>query len=421
MMTEEEIDSVPAEFEPGERTRRGRRRRRGRRAVAIIAAMALMTGGAWAGTRLLDGRGGSAGGARFAGAEDGQTTMLFMIRQADDLTRRSDMLVVFALDATGANPVALFLPSNTLTEIPGHGLDLAGRGYSFGGMPLQSIVVDNILGIALDRDAAMTDEVFGRLVDDAGGLDIDVEGTLLRDDGTGRNAADFSPGSQHMDGEAVRRFLRFQAPDETELSRIARARQVWEALIDRWGKMGPGTLAQRFRSIGKEWNQGIETGLAPLDMAEFFSAFAAVKTDDRIYTTLPVSPVSAGGAEQALQIDAGQTSDLVREYFAASMPANPYRGTRIEILNGNGVPQIGETIALKVVPKGFRIVLNRNARAFDFPVTKIVVYSRDERSLGAARKIRELLGVGEIEVGLRVQTVVDVTIVVGHDFQPEGQ
>lgn len=418
MITEEEVLSVPADgFEPGGRTRRGRRRRRRSRAVALLMAIVLAVGAAWAITTWLDGRGRSGVGA-IAGDGDAQTAILFMVRQADDPTRRSDMLVVFALDANGQNPVTLFVPSNALTEVPGHGLDLAGRGYSFGEMRLQSLVVDNVLGIALDRDAAMTDAVLGRIVDETGGIDITVEDTLLADDGTGANAVLFSPGLQKMDGEAVRRYLRYQGPDETELSRIARAQHVWESLIVAWGRLGVGALAEKFRTIGREWNEGIETGLTPLEIAEFFSAFAAGAPEDRVYTTLPVEPVSAGGTEQALRIDEEQVANLVRQYFAASIPANPYLGTRIEVLNGNGIPQIGEEVALKLIPKGYRIALNKNARSFDYETTKIVVYSRDSRMLGAARKIQELLGVGEIEIGTRAQTVVDVTIVVGHDFQP---
>ncbi|HVL89591.1 MAG TPA: LCP family protein [Actinomycetota bacterium] len=416
MITEEEMQSSPEldelGFEPGGRTRRNRRRRRRSRAVALLMVMVLAAGAAWAVATWLDrGRGGS---GVLAGDKDGQTAILFMIRQADDPTRRSDMLVVFALDAAGTNPITLFMPTNALTEIPGHGLDLAGRGFQFGGMRLQSLVVDNVLGIVLDRDAAMTDAVLGKLVDAAGGLDITVEDTLIEPGG----GVAFSPGLQKMNGEAVRGYLRYQGDGETELSRIARAQHVWEAMFAAWGRLGVGALAEKFREIGSEWNEGIETGLTPLDLAEFFSAFTAGSPADRIYTALPVEPVSAGGSEQALRIDEDQVGNLVSQYFAASIPKNPYLGTRIEVLNGNGIPQIGEEVALKLIPKGYRIVLNKNARSFDFETTKIVVYSRDERSLGAARKIQELLGVGEIEIGTRAQTVVDVTIVVGHDFEP---
>lgn len=410
--TEHELDEFA--IEPGRRTRRNRRRRRRSRAVALLMVMVLAVGAAWGLTTWWDGRSRGGSGV-LAGDKDAQTAILMMIRQADDPTRRSDMLVVFALDGNGTNPITLFMPSNALTEIPGHGLDLTGRGFSFGGMTLQSLVVDNVLGIVLDRDAAMTDEVFGKIVDSVGGIDVTVEDTLIEAEG---GAVAFSPGLQKMDGESVRRYLRYQAAGETELSRIARAQHVWEALFVSWGRLGVGALAEKFREIGKEWNEGVETGLTPLELAEFFGAFASAAPPDRIYTTLPVQPVSAGGSEQALRIDEAQVANLVSQYFAASIPNNPYLGTRIEVLNGNGIPQIGEEVALKLIPQGFRIALNKNARAFDYETTKILVYARDEKSLGAARKIQELLGVGEIEIATRAQTVVDVTIVVGHDFQP---
>lgn len=408
---------------PGARSRRGRRRRMRSRAVAIIVAMALAAAGAWAGATLLGGdkRTTEAEHARFAGAGSGQTAYLMMVRQSDDVTRRSDMLAVFAIGDDGRSPVTLLVPATALTEIPGHGLDLAGRAFSFGGMTLQSLVVDNMLGIALDRDLAMTDEVIGKMVDQVGGLDVDIEADLVADAGDGLLVPEFSAGRRHLDGEAVRRYLRFQAADETELSRLARAQNIWEGLIAEWGALGPGVLAQRFRALGREYGHGLESGLTALDLAEFFSAFAAAGAENRVYTTLPVTPVAAGGDEQALRIEEERVAELVRQYFAKSVPANPYRETRIEVLNGNGVPQIGGEVGLLLIPRGFRIVIDRNAPSFDYEQTTIIVYGRDETTLAAANRIRELLGVGEVQIGVRSQSVVDVTVIVGHDFQPRSR
>ncbi len=416
MKTEEHVTAHETfeTFEPGKRSRRRQRVRRRNRGLLIVVVAALTAGAVWGGAQILGGGGGTRGRSGVLAGADKQTAYLFMIRQAGDLSRRSDMLVVFALDRDGRNPVTLLIPSSAQTEIPGHGGDFAGRGFSFGGMPLQSLVVDNMLGIALDSDLAMSDEVMGKLVDQVGGIDLDLPGPLLASDGA---SAEFEGGSQHLDGEAARRFLRYQAADETELSRLARAQLVWEALIVKWGKLGIGVLAQRFRSLGREYGQGLESGISPLELSEFFTAFAAAGRDGRVYTTLPVTPVSAGDG-RALRVDEAQVAGLVRQYLQGSVPNNPYRSVRIQILNGNGRPQVGEKVGLVLIPKGFRIVNNRNARTFDYQQTKIVVYSRDPLVQGAARKIRELLGVGEVEFRPPSQSLVDVTIVVGDDFNP---
>jgi anionic cell wall polymer biosynthesis LytR-Cps2A-Psr (LCP) family protein len=415
MKLEEELAPVAfTDFEPGLRTERRKRARRRSRALGILLAMALLAGVVWAGATLL--AGGDGGSRTSATLGNGtQTAYLFMVRRDDDLTRRSDMLAVFAVDRDGRNPVTMLIPTGAFTEIPGHGDDFAGRGFSFGSMSLQSLVVDNMLGIKLDNAVAMTDVVIGKLVDQVNGLDIEVQSPLLHEE-NGAVLAEFEAGTQHMDGAAVRRYLAFQAADETELSRLARAQQVWDALIERWGDLGTGVLAQRFRAIGREYRTGLETGLQPLDLAEFFMAFAAAGESNRVYTTLPVTPISAGGTEPALRIDQDAVAAVVRQYFSGSIPANPYRGMRLEVQNGNGVPQIGEKVGLRLIPAGFRFVLDRNAKSFDIERTRIIVYDRGERSLGAARKIRDLLGVGEIQIGVRSQTLVDVTIIVGHDF-----
>jgi len=89
---------------------------------------------------------------------------------------------------------------------------------------------------------------------------------------------------------------------------------------------------------------------------------------------------------------------------------------RLEIRNGNGVPESGERVAALLVPAGMNIVVTGNAPSFTYNSTRVVVYGDDAASLALARKIRDLLGVGDVEVGTRGQTIVDVTIVVGKDF-----
>jgi len=60
-----------------------------------------------------------------------------------------------------------------------------------------------------------------------------------------------------------------------------------------------------------------------------------------------------------------------------------------------------------------------NASSFGFRRTRIVVYR--EADVPVAQRIRALLRVGQIEIALTRQTIVDVTIVVGRDFAARSQ
>ncbi len=89
---------------------------------------------------------------------------------------------------------------------------------------------------------------------------------------------------------------------------------------------------------------------------------------------------------------------------------------RVQILNGNGVPGIGEEVAEKLSQENFRVLLSGNARSLDYKTTLIVTYDSSEEGLAMAERARSLLGVGEVQVSAQGQGIVDLTIVVGKDF-----
>jgi hypothetical protein len=84
------------------------------------------------------------------------------------------------------------------------------------------------------------------------------------------------------------------------------------------------------------------------------------------------------------------------------------------VLNGSGVPGIGELVAEHIVPDGFRIVVSENASNFDHAETLVVVGSADDVALG--ERVRDLLGTGSVNVSV-ASGLAPVTVVVGKDFE----
>jgi LytR cell envelope-related transcriptional attenuator len=87
--------------------------------------------------------------------------------------------------------------------------------------------------------------------------------------------------------------------------------------------------------------------------------------------------------------------------------------TPVIVLNGNGEPGIGEQVAERLIPGGFRVAVSQNASEFDHPETLIVVGSPDD--VGLAERVRDLLGVGSVSVSVG-SGIAPVTVVVGEDF-----
>jgi hypothetical protein len=128
------------------------------------------------------------------------------------------------------------------------------------------------------------------------------------------------------------------------------------------------------------------------------------RADDAAVEIAPAAPI----AETASVLDQPASDELVRHLFGGR-PATP-----IVVQNGNGEPNLGETVAGLLLPEGFRIVLSQNADSFRHRETEIAA-TADEFA-DEAEQVRELLGVGRVVVSQVPSGLADITIVVGRDF-----
>ena len=412
-----DLETLPR-VDPGARSDRRRKRTLRRRII----------GGAAAGVPLLvilivlltqlGGGGTPAAAPRPLGnaAEGAQVSYLLVGTRSGDVSGQADWLSVMAIDRTGLNSITMFIPISTLTEIPGYGYDSVGKAMALGRIPLQEIAVENMLGMQIDHTLLLQDTTLSRLVDRAGGVDVDVKDRLLAPRGDKLLVPVFESGRQHMDGGKTVAFLQYQGQNEDELARFARAQLVWEALYGRFG----GADAATFGDIWKGFGGSLITDAPPADIGAFFAAFASAGAAARSYVPLPVEAVGSGGAEDAFRVKQDELDARIASSFAASKPGTGRgAGARVQILNGNGEPEIGLAVADLLVPAGFRIADTGNASSFGFTVTRIVVYR--EEDVDIAQKIRSLLKLGRIEIARTRQTIVDVTVVVGRDFAARHQ
>jgi hypothetical protein len=86
----------------------------------------------------------------------------------------------------------------------------------------------------------------------------------------------------------------------------------------------------------------------------------------------------------------------------------------VQVLNGTGEPGLARDVTVALVPAGAEVVVVDNADRFDYSVTQVVYYDRDEQA--RAQAVRDALGTGEIVLSRNRLDVVDVTVVVGRDF-----
>jgi hypothetical protein len=100
--------------------------------------------------------------------------------------------------------------------------------------------------------------------------------------------------------------------------------------------------------------------------------------------------------------------ELISESFGTPTPVPAI------VQNGSGQPGVGEAVAERIIPEGFRVVLAQNAQTFD--VVRTDVFANGPGHESEARSVKAALGVGRVRVAAVPSNVGDITIVVGKDF-----
>lgn len=416
---------------PPQRVRRGqgprqtrqageRRRRRRRRVLATVLGAALAGAVAGAATRLVAtppaAPGDRGGGPAVAGSSPRQDTLL-LVRHPQDPGPATGVTLLGA-GPGDARGVVMFVPVGALVEIPGFGLDRLALAHQYGGPALVEASVENALGIEVDHSAAVSDSGLAALLQRAGGLELDVPERLVQraDDGTA--AVRFEPGRQVLDGARLAEYWGFVERGEDELASLGRQQRVLQGLL--------AAAADDPAMLGRLVADGapqLATDAEPGWLRTLLSGLAEAAASDRLaFTLLPVEPFGNSAAAVPVgaatyRVDEPAAREAVGSLLADSAPRDGGSGpVRVQVLNGIGVPGIGQDVAARLEGGGFRIVLTDNASSFDFADTRVVIYDEQPESVDAARRVQERLGVGTILVSRQPQTVVDLTIVVGADF-----
>jgi hypothetical protein len=400
--------------------RAARQRRRSRVRRRVLAVLLVAAGGAvGVGIREFDERAGddsprAESAVVPAVADDVTTTLVLGTRAGPDGSPEAVVwMSLLSLNEFGAEGSVVYIPAHTATEVPGRGLLGLGESLSSGGIPLLLVSTEALLGIPVDHYLALSAEEAGRLFDRTGEIAVDVPAEVSVTAGEDQARVLFQPGLQRLAAESLVELLFTTGigGDEAELG--SRHLAFWAGFFEEFTGQ-PAALIGALRDAAPALRK---TDLQPDELARFVGGLAELSPEARTLANLPVEQVSVGG-EQLYQVDEEQ----VAEFVAATIGGTDELGNavRVQVLNGNGVPGIGQEVAQRLMGEGFRVILSGNARDLDTQRTRIVTYDQSAAGLEAAGNARQLLGVGEVQVSSQGQGIVDLTIVVGKDFLKES-
>ena len=372
------------------RHRRRRQRRDTRRrtlglvllAVAVVGALVLAVARPW--------RSGSPSSKPHPAAASRHVPLpsSAVLVQQDPKGGAASITLLVGNPVSGGGHIVL-VPPATMTELPSFGLDGVGKALGLGGPSLLQVTLENLLGVPLPSAVIVGDAQLTGFVQPAGPLNVDVPTQVEQADASGNGNVLWDQGPSTLAPTDVPRFLSVRGQGN-DLARLARHQTFWTAWLARVAH-----------------DQSVVNGLPP-DLARVMRQLAIGGVS---FQTLPVEAVDAGsGGDEVYRVRQGDLDQLMGQLLPGVSPER----IRVQILNGTGAIEAAPRVTKRLVPAGARVVLSGNADSFAYAQTQIVFYDRSKQQ--AAERIRQSLGTGRLVLSRQPLDVVDVTVVVGKDF-----
>ncbi len=149
------------------------------------------------------------------------TRILVLGMDSVDGTHRTDTMMLICVDPVKGKVTAMSIPRDTRVVIGGDGHKINEIKASFGIQFLRSWL-EELFEVPIDRYAVVDYQAFVRIVDLLGGVDVNVEKTMVYDDNYANLHIRFSPGPQHLTGKKALEYVRFRHDAQADLGRIQR-------------------------------------------------------------------------------------------------------------------------------------------------------------------------------------------------------
>jgi len=362
---------------------------------------------------------------------------------------RSDTMILLTIDPISKTAGMLSIPRDMWVNIPGFGYGKINTAYYLGeayklsgvGPSLAIKTVENFIGVPIQYYAQIDFGAFTQMIDEIGGLDIEVSETITLDPiGQHNTIYDLPPGNYHFDGAHVLAYARARYTEGDDVDRARRQQQVIFAIRDKILSLGMlPTLVAKAPALYQELSTGIHTNMS-LDDAIKLGVLGMQIPQENIkkgvidYTmmTIGVSPdgldifkpipdkirelrdeVFGGGALSPMA--SGDLTTLLRD-----------EGARVAVLNaGSGIPGLAQSAADFLTSQGMNVVVIGNPIEHpEFPIsyyadgyTTVVDYSGKPYAL---RYLMSLMGLGSGQIQLKYtpNASADVVIFLRGDWPP---
>ncbi|HLR46328.1 MAG TPA: LCP family protein [Deinococcales bacterium] len=136
--------------------------------------------------------------------------------------------------------------------------------------------VADILGLPVDHYVVLNLDIFKNLVDDLGGVEVNVPQRMRYHDCAGGLDIDIPAGLQVLDGEQASDFVRFRALPRGDIDRVENIKLLALAALRRLQQLNVSAVA-KLPALATTFIEDVETDLEPADLPPLLSRVGRIR------------------------------------------------------------------------------------------------------------------------------------------------
>jgi LCP family protein required for cell wall assembly len=364
---------------------------------------------------------------------------------------RTDTMILLTIDPVGKAAGMLSIPRDMWVDIPGFGYSKINNAYAFGegyklpggGKGLAIKTVENFLGIPIQYFAQVDFSAFVRMIDDIGGICLDVPATInvgvLDENGTTTVEA----GHQCLSGKVALGYARArdvgQGVEGGDVERSQNQQRVILAIRDKVLSNFPVLVGQA-GPLYNELSSGVHTDLSLNDILRL-----AVLAKD-----ISLDSIQAGVINYTMMQDAkydlnGQSLDVLRPYpdkirelvdkifgggaikpmASGDLPQlMQQEAGRVLVINGSGVDGIGQKTYDYLKSQGMNVIgpgnLGDYPDKYYYPPlperTQLIVHAGKPYAIKYLMDLMKFDNANQLIVDFDPTAQADITLAIGADW-----
>lgn len=270
----------------------------------------------------------------------------------DAFTGRSDTILVCRLDPIRNSLGVLSIPRDTQVRIPSHGTQKINAANALGGPYLAQTTVSQFLGTPVDHYVVLNVHGLVDLVNELGGITIDIPKKMQYMDWTAKLKIDLEPGVHTLTGNQAMGFVRFRHDALGDIGRVQRQELFMRAVLDRAMRPESWSHIPKLLEIAKQY---ISTDLSPSDLLSMATYARAVPKSNQFLAMMPGSFTGSGDWDVA----PSERRRMVARLMGSAFVTEERSTMKIAVENASSQNGLANKLANKLRTLGYRHVFVR--------------------------------------------------------------